>query len=130
MPEICCLLKQNYNDRYIIVAEDTVLDAVCYGSCESCDAMAFTSVTFSVDKSDMVVDPEGAHLTGHSFGEPGLAMDDADGDNVWTITVERTVGNTEDKFANGPVPGWQVNSKKYPQIVNLVKILAALIERC
>ena len=107
---------QNYNDRYIIVPEeDTVLDVVCYGSCESCDAVAMTNVTFSVDMTNEEVDPAGVHLTGHTFGEPGLPMDDLDGDNVWSITVERQAGETlKYIFANGPVPGWQGQFEEVP----------------
>ena len=34
---------------------------------------------------------------------PGQLMDDSDGDDVWTITLEAAPGSEITKFANGPI---------------------------
>ena len=108
--------SDNYDDRFIIVPNvDIALPTVCYGSCVSCDEENRVNVTFSVDMSDVETNPAGAHISGEAFPEPGLTMADPDGDDVWTITVEKSVGELlRYKFANGPVPNWQGDWEEVP----------------
>ena len=67
------------------------------------------SVTFNVNMANETVDPAGPHLAGGSdFGNPGdNPMSDADGDGVWTITVEVESGYTGYyTFTNGACADW------------------------
>ena len=107
-----------YDDRFIIVPEtDTVLDAVCYGSCVSCDDASFVDVTFSVNMQDEEeVDPQGAYLSGEAFPAPGLAMSDINNDGIYEITVTVSPGSLlRYKFANGPVPNWNGQWEEVPE---------------
>ena len=66
------------------------------------------SVTFNLNMSS-VSNPDVPHLAGGTdFGVPGdNPMTDADGDNVWTITVEVPSGYTGYyTFTNGACPDW------------------------
>lgn len=100
-----CAMGQ-YNDRFIIVPDtDTILDAVCYGSCVSCEQASFVNVTFSVNMQDEDTSPEGVWLAGGNFGlNPGFLMDDSDGDDIWTLTKPVTPETIITyKFVNGPI---------------------------
>ena len=66
------------------------------------------SVTFNLNM-ESVSNPNVPHLAGGAdFGVPGdNPMTDADGDNVWTITVEVPSGYTGYyTFTNGACPDW------------------------
>ena len=66
------------------------------------------SVTFNLNMSS-VANPDVPHLAGGAdFGVPGdNPMTDADGDNVWTITVEVPSGYTGYyTFTNGACQDW------------------------
>ena len=100
-----CAMGQ-YNDRFIVVPDsDSILDAVCYGSCISCDDASFVNVTFSVNMQEEDTNPEGVWLAGGNFGgNPGFLMEDADGDDIWTLTKPVTPeSNITYKFVNGPI---------------------------
>ena len=109
-----CAMGQ-YNDRFIVVPDsDSILDAVCYGSCISCDDASFVNVTFSVNMQEEDTNPEGVWLAGGNFGgNPGFLMEDADGDDIWTLTKPVTPeSNITYKFVNGPIDanwsgGWE-----------------------
>ena len=109
-------VNDNYDDRFIIVPNmDITLPTVCYGSCDSCDEQNMVDVTFSVNMSDIETNPAGAHISGEAFPEPGLTMLDPDGDDVWTITVQKSIGELlRYKFANGPVPNWSGDWETVP----------------
>ena len=95
-----------YNDRFVVVPDtDTVLDAVCYGSCVSCEQASFVNVTFSVNMQEEDTSPEGVWLAGGNFGgNPGFLMNDSDGDDIWTLTKPVTPeSNITYKFVNGPI---------------------------
>lgn len=57
-------------------------------------------VTFQVDMTYIDVVPEGVHLSGGDFGNPGSAMTDDDGDNTWTVTLSLDPGTYKYKFRN------------------------------
>ena len=95
-----------YNDRFVVVPDtDTVLDAVCYGSCVSCEQASFVNVTFSVNMQEEDTSPEGVWLAGGNYGgNPGFLMNDSDGDDIWTLTRPVTPeSNITYKFVNGPI---------------------------
>ena len=80
---------------------------MCYGSCIACDAtLDQVNITFSVNMGDVETSADGVYMAGGNFGgsPPGQLMDDADGDDVWTITLPATPGSEITyKFANGPI---------------------------
>ncbi|HJN68892.1 MAG TPA: carbohydrate binding domain-containing protein, partial [Candidatus Marinimicrobia bacterium] len=98
-----------YTDRFLDTGEeDMTLDPVCFGSCENCVDETI-NVTFNLDMSDVETSPDGAFLAGGgTFGVPGdNPMSDADGDDVWTITVTLPANlSTDYTFLNGNCGDW------------------------
>ena len=82
-----------------------MLDAVCFESCEECEVVEVpdTEVTFNVDMSEQTV--SGAvYISGESIdGWAGSSVEltDADGDNVYSVTLELPQGNHEYKYMIG-----------------------------
>lgn len=81
----------------------------CFNQCsETCSADPDPAdVTFRVDASEIVVDEGGMYLIGNFaapvWQEGGLAMNDDDGDGIWTLTVNVSgPGSFQYKFNNGP----------------------------
>ena len=90
------------NNRYLTVpAEDTVLVAVCFGSCNPCGNPA--DVTLQVDMSEQTVSPDGVHVAGSFQGwNPGGTEMSDQGNGLYTVTVTVSEGQTiEYKFING-----------------------------
>jgi len=72
-------------------------------------ATATVDLTFNLDMSDVETSPDGVFLAGGgTFGSPGdNPMSDADGDDVWTITVTLPANlSTDYTFLNGNCPDW------------------------
>ncbi len=90
------------NRTMVVPAENTVLPAVCYGSCNPCNIQAPTSaITFQVDMSLETIAPEGVNISG-SFNNFELqAMNNA-GNGLYTITLDLVQGaSVTYKFRNG-----------------------------
>jgi hypothetical protein len=107
------------SNREAVVGSSPVTVTSCFGQCtQTCAAPTPSAdITFSVNASLLTVDPSGMWLAG-SFTSPtwqagSVAMSDADGDGVWTATVNVS-GSAEIayKFFNGDpyVDGQQVNA--------------------
>ena len=97
-----------YNDRFFVVpSADSTIGTVCYGSCIGCgQTLEQVNITFSVNMADVETSSDGVYIAGGNFGgsPPGQLMSDADGDDVWTITLPATPGSEITyKFANGPI---------------------------
>jgi len=75
-------------------------------------ALAFPSyVTFNVDMSQEDVGEEYPTLwMGFYYPDPGFAMTDPDGDNVWSITLDLTPETYTYKFRNGAWTEWDTGS--------------------
>ena len=97
--------NDGFNNRYHVVAGDVTLPNVCFASCDVCT----NDVTFTVDMNDYIAaggsTAAGVFLNGNFNGWCGSCtpMTDANGDNVWDITVPLAAGNIEYKFT---VDGW------------------------
>ena len=84
---------------------DVTIDAVCFNSCTVCETVEEpnTSVTFNVDMSEQTV--SGAvYISGESIdGWAGsqVELSDADGDNVYSVTLELGQGAHEYKYMIG-----------------------------
>ena len=96
-----------YSDRRIITTSaDTTVNA-CFSNCTDnsfCDLSGLVDVTFSVNMQEEDTNPEGVWIAGGSAGNPGFMMNDADGDDVWTLEISLVpeVSYTY-KFVNGPI---------------------------
>ncbi len=100
--------EDTFVNRIITIAPgagNVVLDPICFESCEECEEVVVpdTEVTFHVDMSSQTVDGD-VYVTGPTIdnweGETVL-MSDADGDNVYSVTLNLPQGDHEYKFMNG-----------------------------
>lgn len=97
--------NDGFNNRYHVVAGDVSLPNVCFASCDVCT----NDVTFTVDMNDYIAaggsTTPGVFLNGTFNGWCGtcIPMSDANGDNVWDVTVPLGLGAIEYKFT---VDGW------------------------
>ncbi|MEZ5199277.1 MAG: hypothetical protein R2764_23715 [Bacteroidales bacterium] len=91
------------NNRYLTVPDnDTILPAVCYGSCLVCNPEP-VDVTFKVDMSLQQVGSEGVHIAGSFQGwNPALTPMMDMGNNIYQITLTLGEGELHEyKFING-----------------------------
>ena len=91
------------NNRFITIPEnDTILPAVCYGSCVVCIPPT-VNVKFSVDMSTQIVSGLGVHLAGNFQGwDPGTTQMTHVGGNVYEVTLPVGIGEVHEyKFVNG-----------------------------
>jgi len=110
--------ENTYVNRIITIlpgAGDVVLSPVCFESCEECEEVVVpdTEVTFNVDMSEQTV--SGAvYISGETIdGWAGsqVELTDADGDNVYSVTLELPQGNHEYKYMIG---SWDINESLDP----------------
>ncbi|MFM7644361.1 MAG: T9SS type A sorting domain-containing protein [Sphingomonadales bacterium] len=103
-------INDGFNNRYHVVAGDVTLPNVCFASCNICT----NDVIFAVDMNDYVTGggstAAGVFLNGTFNGWCGTCtpMTDANGDNVWDVTVPLGLGAIEYKFT---VDGWNVSEQ-------------------
>ena len=92
----------NGNRQVIVNGGPIVLDAVCFGSCTSCNPPN-VSVTFQVNMAEQTVSPLGVHIAGSFQGwNPGATALTLDHDAVYSFTTDLPVGGYfEYKFVNG-----------------------------
>lgn len=100
----CTILTSGTSNRFVEVGEEDVLiEAICYESCGACmvdpDPIY---VTFQVDMTQQEVSPEGVFI-GPSVEnwEFATAMEDTDGDGIYSITQATLGGEYLYLFANG-----------------------------
>ena len=112
-----CAHPENYNDRQLEnITENTVINT-CFGQCTtdgSCPTVGGAAdVTFQVDMSEQVVSG-GVFMSGTFDGWCGCtAMEDADGDGIYTATITANPGGFEWKFLNG---GWGGEENFDPEV--------------
>ena len=99
----CTVTNSGFTNRTLTVgATPVVMDVVCWGSCTAC-ALTPTpkNVTFQVDMSQQTgfTTPE---VNGTFNGWCGScnSMSDANGDNIWDVTLSINPGTYEFKFSN------------------------------
>ncbi len=110
----CTLTTGGFTNRIITVSEDIVLDPVCWGSCAACGIINGPyNVTFKVDMSQVAATfttPEVNGIFNNWCG--GCApMADADGDNIWELTIPLNAGTYEYKFA---ADSWGIQEELTP----------------
>ena len=128
--EACTTAPGEYVNRVIDVNGPTTADLVCYNSCEACvegdifgctdasannynadatsdDNSCLYNTTFNVDMSCAGVDFYEVFVTGPLWGWPANSgfnqLLDADGDGIYSVTIETPAGDIEYKYA---VDGW------------------------
>jgi 1,4-alpha-glucan branching enzyme len=87
---LCTITTGEFTNRLLTVTQEEVLPAVCWGSCAECGANTGPfDVTFSVDMNEVAFPFTTPEINGTFNGWCGncAAMSDADGDNVWSITI-------------------------------------------
>ncbi len=108
--EPCTMTTGPNTNRVATISQDVTFPAVCWNSCTTCGGGVSTvNVTYKVNAALVTTDPAGLFLAGGTlFGGPGdNPMTDANGDDVWEITVAVPVGTTFDyTFTNGNCPNW------------------------
>jgi hypothetical protein len=84
VPNAC---QQNGN-RFANITGDTTLAVVCFNQCTDCAPLV--NVTFRVDMSQVTVSANGVHVAGNfqGFNPASTPMTDADGDDVYEVTVQ------------------------------------------
>ena len=99
----CTVTNFGYTNRSLVVSAANNLPVVCWGSCTACNVLPSTyDVTFKVDMSQYTgnfTTPE-VNGTFNNWCGNCNAMSDADGDNIWEVTLNLTEGNYEYKFAH------------------------------
>ena len=109
--ESCTSTIDGFTNRSYIVDGDATLPVVCYNSCDACDGNGggegptTYAVTFQVDMSDYTGSYGAVNLNGSFAGWCGgcIAMDDSDGDMVYSVTVDIVPDTIEYKFT---LDGW------------------------
>ena len=92
----------NGNRFLTIPLADTVLNLVCFSSCEACTPLTYANVTFRVDMSLSSVSPEGVHIMGNFQAWNPASTIMAGNGNIYSITMLLPVNTTyEYKFVNG-----------------------------
>ena len=123
--ESCTTDPAEFVNRVILVEGPTTVDTVCYNSCEACvdgeifgctdsaannfnvdatadDASCLYNTTFNVDMSCAGADFYEVFVTGPLWGWPANngfnQLLDADGDGVYSVTIETPAGDVEYKY--------------------------------
>jgi 1,4-alpha-glucan branching enzyme len=97
----CTVTNSGYTNRALVVSQDTTLNAVCFGLCTSCqNSPTLYNVTFQVDMNQQTgfTTPE-VNGTFNNWCGNCTAMSDANGDNIWDVTVALAAGTYEFKFS-------------------------------
>ena len=103
--------SQEFGDREITVLDDDVwAGPFCFSSCDACpEEVDYYNVTFSVDMQNVSTSDDGVYLVGNDpllEGPTGHLMSDADGDDVWEVTLELIPGTYTYKYRNGFCDNW------------------------
>lgn len=124
-----------FGNRFLTIpSTSTVLDVVCFGTCEAClppvvegctdgnainynpaatqdDGSCTYNLTFTVDMTQQTVDAAGVHLVGNFQGFDSEATPLTDiGGGLWSITLPFVAGQVlEFKYINGNVFGQDEN---------------------
>ena len=98
----CTVTAGNFTNRVITVSQDAVLPVVCWGSCSACGINNGPfNVTFKVDMNQSGQTFTTPEVNGTFNGWCGACapLSDANGDNIWELTIPLQPGAFEYKFA-------------------------------
>lgn len=102
--DLCTITDANgeFTNRRLNVSTTASTDLVCFNSCYACGDAA--TLTINLGDAGLTVDPNGFYIAGGAeFGAPGTyRLDDADGDGVHSISMQRPIGfSSHYTFTNG-----------------------------
>ena len=99
----CTYSAFGYTNRYLYVTKDTILDPVCWGSCNDCfGPQTSYNVTFRLDMSQYIGIPFSTPEINGTFNAwcgNCWPMTDIDGDNIWEFTTLLDTSLQEYKFS-------------------------------
>jgi hypothetical protein len=98
----CTVTMDQFTNRTIVVDGNITLEPVCWGSCAACgQSTGPYNVTFAVDMSQVGFSYTTPEINGSFNNWCGncAPMSDADGDNIWTLTIALPVGVHSYKFS-------------------------------
>jgi hypothetical protein len=98
----CTVTTDQFTNRTIVVDGNITLEPVCWGSCAPCgQSTGPYNVTFAVDMSQVGFSYNTPEVNGSFNNWCGSCapMSDADGDNIWTLTIPLPVGVHSYKFS-------------------------------
>lgn len=104
-----CARPDNFNDRFLDPITGTTEINTCFGQCTTdtnCGVATTSMVTFQVNMSETTVSGEGVRIAGQFSNWGDIDMTDADGDGIYTVTLELNKQPYEYKFKNGS-EGWE-----------------------
>jgi len=118
----CTYSAFGYTNRYIIVTQDTILDPVCWESCNDCySPQTAYNVTFRLDMTNVsgFSVPE---VNGEFNGWCGNCwpMIDPDGDNIWEFTSLMDTSIQEYKFS---ADNWNIQEQLDSNMSCVFKII-------
>ena len=110
-----CADVSNFNNRILdpVTADTTI--SYCFATCDtSCGTVVRHDVTFNVDTANITVGDTGMFLGGGIMGGANaIAMSDADGDGVYSVTVSIPEGLSGNyAFLNGSTAHWNYDGKE------------------
>ena len=98
----CTITSAQFTNRMLAATSTTTLPAVCWESCDPCGQSSGPyNVTFQLDMSQATfpfTTPE-VNGTFNNWCGNCAAMSDADGDQIWSITIPLPVGTHTYKFS-------------------------------
>jgi len=101
-----CTSGPDNNRTLIVPGENTVLPAVCFGSCNICDPPQ-VEITFQVDMSQQTIAPDGIFLAGTFNGWTNNNPMTHAGNDIYALTLTLGAGDYHKyKFKNG-ANGWE-----------------------
>lgn len=99
----CTITAFGFTNRTLVVTESTVLNEVCWASCDACDGVVDPTynIVFHVNMNDVTDAFTTPEVNGTFNGWCGgcAPMTDDNGDNIWDLTIPLTAGFYEYKFA-------------------------------
>jgi hypothetical protein len=101
--DACTITTGDFTNRALVISSDIVLPVVCWASCSDCGSTATpVDVTFQVDMQYATTlgftTPE-VNGTFNNWCGGCAPMSDANGDNIWELTIPLIPGTYEYKFA-------------------------------
>lgn len=106
----CTKTTSGFTNRFVKLNGDVTLDKVCWNSCDACAQVTKKTVVFNVNMKQYGKSYSKVYVSGSFNGWSGNAneMTDADGDKIYSDTVELTEDSIEYKFQ---VDGWADDEK-------------------
>ena len=106
----CTVTNSGYTNRVITVSGDTVVPVSCWGQC---GCTTTYDVTFRVDMNNVTAAFTTPNINGtfNNFCGACSPMTDANGDDIWEVTLQLAAGTYEYKYS---ADGWNIQESLNP----------------